>query len=84
VPSFTLPYREVNGYGGFGDVLLPIPAQDSQVIDAWKTYGAPAPAPAAAQPVPTTTPGGRGRPASTTPSSPPTSAPRPAWDPTAC
>jgi len=41
MPSFTLPYRAVNGYRGFGDVLMPEPAQDAQVIAIWSNYGAP-------------------------------------------
>jgi LCP family protein required for cell wall assembly len=80
VPSFTLPYNAVNGYGSFGDVLLPIAAQDSQVIDAWQNYGAPAPE----QPATTTTAAPRGRAKTTTPPAAPTAPPRPAWDPTAC
>ncbi|MBV8980842.1 MAG: LCP family protein, partial [Acidimicrobiia bacterium] len=87
VPSFTLPYNAVNGYGGFGDVLLPIAAQDRQVIDAWQNYGAPG----AEQPPPTSSPAtsaprtrSPGRTATTSPPTTPTSAPHAAWDPTAC
>jgi hypothetical protein len=68
VPSFTLPYRAVNGYPGFGDVLLLVSAGDAQVIAAWVQYGAPRgsarTAPAAPAPAPTNT--------------------RPPWDPAAC
>ncbi len=41
IPSWTLPYRAVNGFGGFGDVLMPVPDQDAAVIAAWQGYGAP-------------------------------------------
>ena len=41
IPSWTLPYRAVNGYHGFGDVLLPDPAAQAQVVAAWQSYGAP-------------------------------------------
>ncbi len=41
MPSWTLPYRAVNGYGSYGDVLMPDPPQDAQVIAAWQSYGAP-------------------------------------------
>ncbi|MBV9283654.1 MAG: LCP family protein [Acidimicrobiia bacterium] len=82
VPSFTLPYNAVNGYGSFGDVLLPITAQDTQVIAAWQSYGAPGPE----QPVTTTAPAPapRKHTGATTPPAIPTAPPRPAWDPTAC
>jgi len=80
VPSFTLPYRAVIGYGSFGDVLLPIPEQDSQVIDAWKTYGAAA----TTQPTPTTAARAQGHASTTAPSTAPTSVPHPPWDPTGC
>ena len=39
IPSFTLPYRAVNNYGSYGDVLLPDPAKDAAVIAAWQSYG---------------------------------------------
>jgi hypothetical protein len=39
MPSFTLPYRAVANYQGYGDVLMPDPAQDAAVIAAWQTYG---------------------------------------------
>jgi LCP family protein required for cell wall assembly len=39
MPSWTLPYRAVSNYRGYGDVLLPEPALDAQVIAAWKNYG---------------------------------------------
>ena len=81
VPSFTLPYNAVNGYGSFGDVLLPISDKDRQVIAAWSTFGAPA-APAA--PPPTTVAPTRGRTPTTVSPTTPTSPPHPAWDPTAC
>jgi len=79
VPSFTLPYRAVNGYGGFGDVLLPETGQATQVIAAWQNYGAPG----ESQPTPASTAPKRGAaparpPATTTPT------PRPPWDPTSC
>jgi len=80
IPSFTLPYRPVLGYGGFGDVLLPEPDQDAQVIASWAHYGAPAATPAVTQAPPapgrTTAP-----PAPTTTT---TTSPRPPWDPSAC
>jgi LCP family protein required for cell wall assembly len=83
VPSFTLPYRAVNGYGGFGDVLLPVPTDDAQVIAAWVQYGAPGgsllTAPSTAPP--TTTRGARTAPAAPAPA--PTNT-RPPWDPAAC
>ena len=78
VPSFTLPYREANGYGSFGDVLLPDTAQDTQVIAAWQQFGAPgseqAPPPAAP---PTTSRRAPPPPTTTTTAQPP-------WDPKAC
>ncbi|MBV8160849.1 MAG: LCP family protein [Acidimicrobiia bacterium] len=85
VPSFTLPYRAVNGYRGFGDVLLPVQSQDAQVIAAWQQFGAPT----SAAPPPTS-PTGNGR---STPASPASNAnststassgTRPPWDPVAC
>ena len=78
VPSFTLPYREARGYGGFGDVLLPVASEDAQVIAAWANYGAPAGPP----PVPTSVAQQPGRTAPSTTST--TAPPRPAWDPAAC
>jgi len=76
VPSFTLPYRAVLGYGSFGDVLFPEPGQDAQVIAAWQNYGAPG----QPQPTPTSaTPRTTTKPAPTTTA---TTAPR--WDPTGC
>ncbi|MCU1460942.1 MAG: cell envelope-related transcriptional attenuator [Acidimicrobiales bacterium] len=48
MPSWTLPYRAVNNYRGYGDVLLPDPTLDAQVIAAWQNYGA---TPTASQPV---------------------------------
>ncbi|HET6793961.1 MAG TPA: LCP family protein, partial [Acidimicrobiales bacterium] len=51
IPSWTLPYKAELNYGSFGDVLLPEPDQDQQVISAWQSYGAPAPKPSG----PTTT-----------------------------
>ena len=82
VPSFTLPYNAVNGYGNFGDVLLPIAGQDRQVIDAWQSYGAPA----LGQPATTTvpTPSSRKHVGTTTAPAVPAAPPHPAWDPTAC
>ena len=82
VPSFTLPYRAVNGYGSFGDVLLPEPGQDAQVIAAWQQYGAPGGSQTTtASTAPPTTKRG-----ATTARTPPTTTTtaRPAWDPTAC
>ena len=82
VPSFTLPYRAVNGYRGFGDVLLPVPNQDAQVIAAWQQYGAPGTSPPAAAP---TTPPAAGRGAQTpAPAPAPGTNTRPPWDPVAC
>ena len=43
IPSWTLPYRAVSGYGSFGDVLLPEPGPDQQTIAQWESYGAPPP-----------------------------------------
>lgn len=54
MPSWTLPYRAVNGYGGYGDVLMPEPTQDAQVIAAWQDYGAPRHAASPAPTVPAT------------------------------
>jgi len=42
MPSFTLPYVAVTNYRGYGDVLLPDPAQDAAVIAAWLSYGSSA------------------------------------------
>jgi hypothetical protein len=38
IPSWTLPYRAVNNYGSYGDVLMPDATQDRQVIAAWSSY----------------------------------------------
>jgi LCP family protein required for cell wall assembly len=46
IPSWTLPYRAVSGYGSLGDVLLPEPGPDQQAISAWESYGAPTSTPA--------------------------------------
>jgi LCP family protein required for cell wall assembly len=79
VPSFTLPSRAVNGYRGFGDVLLPVPAADAQVIGAWVQYGAPGGTlPTSSTPAPTS------RGARTGPVAPAPSNTRPPWDPAAC
>ena len=43
IPSWTLPYRAVNNYGAYGDVLLPEQAPDQQTIAEWSSYGAPPP-----------------------------------------
>jgi LCP family protein required for cell wall assembly len=83
VPSFTLPNRAVLGYRGFGDVLLPEPAQDAQVVAAWQQYGAPGTHQAPPSTTPTTAKKGA-RPARTTPAAAPANNPRPPWDPTAC
>jgi LCP family protein required for cell wall assembly len=83
VPSFTLPYRAVNGYRGFGDVLLPVPAEDAQVVAAWSTYGAPgAQQPPATRAPPTTA--RRGRSVTTTPPATSPTESHPPWDPVAC
>lgn len=50
IPSWTLPYRAVNGYGGYGDVLLPEPSQDAAVIAAWQASGKASAAPAGPPP----------------------------------
>jgi LCP family protein required for cell wall assembly len=42
MPSFTMPYRIVNNYRQFGDVLMPEPTQDSATVAAWLSYVAPA------------------------------------------
>ena len=80
VPSFTLPYREARGYGGFGDVLLPETGPDAQVIAAWQQFGAPAvqetPTPAS---TPATTTNRRVPPPPTT-----STTTQPPWDPAAC
>jgi anionic cell wall polymer biosynthesis LytR-Cps2A-Psr (LCP) family protein len=85
VPSFTLPYRAVNGYRGFGDVLLPAPSQDAQVIGAWSLYGAPgggqSTATSSSSEGPAVT--RRGTQTTTAPAAPGTET-RPPWDPTAC
>jgi LCP family protein required for cell wall assembly len=80
IPSFTLPYRVVNGYRGFGDVLMPEPAQDAQVLATWGNYGAPGSEPAPTSAPPTSAHAGA---SAATPTPPPTS-PRPPWDPVAC
>ena len=85
IPSFTLPYRAVNGYGGFGDVLLPVPGEDANVINAWGQYGAPGgsePAPPPTPP-PTTRRGAPATPSAATPATTATTTHAP-WDPTAC
>jgi LCP family protein required for cell wall assembly len=41
IPSWTLPYRAVNNYGSYGDVLMPDSAQDRLVIAAWSSYRPP-------------------------------------------
>ena len=41
IPSWTMPYRPVDNYGSFGDVLLPDKAADAQVIQEWLTYTPP-------------------------------------------
>jgi LCP family protein required for cell wall assembly len=38
IPSWTMPSRAVNGYGSYGDVLMPEQAQDQLVIAAWSSY----------------------------------------------
>ena len=81
VPSFTLPYQAVNGYGSFGDVLLPVHDEDARVIAAWQQYGAPG----ASQPTPAST--APPIPRRTTPTAPApttTTTVRPPWDPGAC
>jgi LCP family protein required for cell wall assembly len=71
IPSWTLPYRAVNNYRGYGDVLFPVSAQ-AGVIAAWQSYGA---APKAAAP----TASGAGPAAAS-----PAPSPVPSWDPTPC
>src|SRR5437763_808223 len=81
VPSFTLPYQAVNGYGSFGDVLLPVQNEDARVIAAWQQYGAPG----ASQPTPASTaPPIPRRTTSTAPAPTTTTTVRPPWDPGAC
>jgi LCP family protein required for cell wall assembly len=70
IPSWTLPYRAVNNYKGYGDVLLPVGSQ-SAVLAAWQSAAAPAP--------PAVT--GPSHPA--TPTAPPPT-PVPPWDPQPC
>ena len=82
VPSFTLPYRAINGYGSFGDVLLPEPSQDAQVIAAWQSYGAPGSAPAPSSTAPPAANKGPVR--APAPAAVPTTNTRPPWDPVAC
>jgi polyisoprenyl-teichoic acid--peptidoglycan teichoic acid transferase len=48
IPSWTLPYVAANNYKGYGDVLIPQPGQDTQVIAQWQSYGSAAAAPASA------------------------------------
>jgi LCP family protein required for cell wall assembly len=82
VPSFSLPNQAVLGYRGFGDVLLPQPAQDAQVIAAWQSYGAPASQPQTpASTAPPATSNKRGAPAAPTAT---TTTVKPPWDPSAC
>lgn len=45
IPSWTLPTTAVSNYQSYGDVLLPTTSEDTQVINAWQDYGAPAPTP---------------------------------------
>jgi LCP family protein required for cell wall assembly len=78
VPSFVLPYREVNGYGGFGDVLFPETAQAAQVIAAWQSYGAPTTKQATP---PTVAAAPKRQPAALATT---TSTTRPPWDPVSC
>jgi LCP family protein required for cell wall assembly len=78
--SFTLPYRAINGYGGFGDVLMPAPAQDAQVITTWAHYGALGSQSTAAAAPP---PAGHSA-ASTAAVTPPSRSQHPPWDPVAC
>ena len=80
VPSFTLPYRAVIGYGSFGDVLLPEPSQDAQVIAAWQNYGAPG----SEQTLSSTAPPAAKKGSSPAPAAAPTTNARPPWDPVAC
>jgi LCP family protein required for cell wall assembly len=70
IPSWTLPYRAVNNYKGYGDVLFPVSSQ-AGVIAAWQSYGvapkattaSPSAGAAAPAPAPSTVP---------------------SWDPTPC
>ena len=80
MPSFTLPYRAINGYRGFGDVLMPEPAQDAQVIATWTHYGTPG-----SQRTATSPPPAAGHAAASTAALPaPSISPPPPWDPVAC
>lgn len=79
IPSWTLPYRAVNNYRGFGDVLFPAPGQ-SQVIAAWQSYGAPSASAAAAPPAATPS----GTHASGAAAQAPAPSPVPPWDPVPC
>ena len=81
IPSWTLPYRAVNNYRGYGDVLFPVSAQSS-VIAAWQSYGAPAPTPKAT----TSSPRGAGAqsPAPAAALAAPAPPPVPPWDPQPC
>jgi LCP family protein required for cell wall assembly len=78
IPSWTLPYRAVNNYKGYGDVLFPVSSQAS-VIAAWQSYGASAPKAAAGAPGAAAGPA----PSGATATAPPPS-PVPPWDPTPC
>jgi LCP family protein required for cell wall assembly len=74
IPSWTLPYRAVNNYRGYGDVLFPVNAQ-SAVIAAWQSYGSN---PGTAATTPAANPSPAATPAAATPS------PVPPWDPQPC
>ena len=79
MPSWTLPYRAINNYGTYGDVLMPDRAQDAQVIAAWQSYGAPATTSTPSPNVAPTPPPGTATPAATGPG-----ATSPPWDPVPC
>jgi LCP family protein required for cell wall assembly len=73
IPSWTLPYRAVNNYKGYGDVLFPVPGQ-AGVIAAWQSYGTPAPKGSAHA--------GTSGPAAAAGQAPPSTVPP--WDPQPC
>ncbi len=72
IPSFTLPSRAVSNYRGFGDVLLPVPTQDSAAIAAWLGYRGQSAPPRGTTPSSAALPAGVG------------SAVTPPWDPAPC
>jgi len=77
IPSWTLPYRAVNNYRSYGDILFPVSTQ-AAVIAAWQSYGS----------APTTAAARQGTaaaaPAAPAAGAPPAPSPVPPWDPQPC